>query len=216
MIIMYVVILRQDLGMWNHGYMYLGSWKGRSNRLMSIISIITRRERENIKLWGLDKFCVNWGVNCNTLGAPIPDPRACQVTTARCTPTPHPSPSIHTGSICWWARGVKGQVGGSIPTGNNPPSMNGRRRVRGWGASGCSNLTCSGTRDWCAKGVTKKCTFFVTPPDPLGLTRHPTCHHEWCNWIVCQTQEVRISGQVWKTWIFARYWCTAWRHLACR
>jgi len=22
--------------------------------------------------------------------------------------------------------------------------MNGRRRVRGWGASGCSNLTCSG------------------------------------------------------------------------
>ena len=49
-----------------------------------------------------------------------------------------------TGSICWFARGVKGQVGGSIPTGNNPPSMNGRRRVRGWGASGCSNLTCSG------------------------------------------------------------------------
>jgi len=38
----------------------------------------------------------------------------------------------------------KFQVGGSIPTGNNPPSMNGRRRVRGWGASGCSNLTCSG------------------------------------------------------------------------
>ncbi|QCD89119.1 hypothetical protein DEO72_LG4g57 [Vigna unguiculata] len=49
-----------------------------------------------------------------------------------------------TGSICWFARGVKGQVGGSIPTGNNPPSMNGRRRVMGWGASGCSNLTCSG------------------------------------------------------------------------
>ena len=42
--------------------------------------------------------------------------------------------------------GVKGQVGGSIPTGNNPPSMNGRRRVRGWGASGCSNLTASGAR----------------------------------------------------------------------
>jgi len=49
-----------------------------------------------------------------------------------------------TGSICWCARGVKGQVGGSIPTGNNPPSMNGRRRVRGWGALGCSNLTWSG------------------------------------------------------------------------
>ncbi|QCD92851.1 hypothetical protein DEO72_LG5g920 [Vigna unguiculata] len=76
------------------------------------------------------------------------------------TPQPsthHPSPSIHTGatgSICWCARGVKGQVGGSIPTGNNPPSMNGRRRVMGWGASGYSNLTCSGTRDWCARGVT--------------------------------------------------------------
>ena len=38
------------------------------------------------------------------------------------------------------------KVGGSIPTGNNPPSMNGRRRVRGWGASGCSNLTASGAR----------------------------------------------------------------------
>jgi len=49
-----------------------------------------------------------------------------------------------TGSICWCARGVKGQVGGSIPTGNNPPNMNGRRRVRGWGALGCSNLTWSG------------------------------------------------------------------------
>jgi len=34
---------------------------------------------------------------------------------------------------------VKGQVGGSIPTGNNPPNMNGRRRVMGWGALGCSN-----------------------------------------------------------------------------
>jgi len=35
------------------------------------------------------------------------------------------------------ARGVKGQVGGSIPTGNNPPNMNGRRRVMGWGVLGC-------------------------------------------------------------------------------
>jgi len=26
-------------------------------------------------------------------------PRACQVTTARCTPTPHPSPSIYTGWV---------------------------------------------------------------------------------------------------------------------
>jgi len=26
-------------------------------------------------------------------------PRACQVTTARCTPTPHPSPSIHIGWV---------------------------------------------------------------------------------------------------------------------
>ncbi|QCE16916.1 hypothetical protein DEO72_LG11g3935 [Vigna unguiculata] len=81
--------------------------------------------------------------------------RPCQVTAAQCTPTPHPSPSIHTGWVV--ASGnrtpnltfntltrVKGQVGGSIPTGNNPPSMNGRRRVRGWGALGCSNLTWSG------------------------------------------------------------------------
>jgi len=35
----------------------------------------------------------------NTPGAPIPGPRACQVTIARCTPTPHPSPSIHTGWV---------------------------------------------------------------------------------------------------------------------
>ena len=46
------------------------------------------------------------------------------------------------------------KVGGSIPTGNNPPSMNGRRRVRGWGASGCSNLTASGTRGGVARDVT--------------------------------------------------------------
>jgi len=59
-----------------------------------------------------------------------------------------------TGSICWWARGVKGQVGGSIPTGNNPPSMNGRRRVMGCGALGCSNLTASGTRGGVARDVT--------------------------------------------------------------
>ena len=48
-----------------------------------------------------------------------------------------------TGSICWFARGVKGQVGGSIPTGNNPPSMNGRRRVMGWGVLGCRPNTTS-------------------------------------------------------------------------
>ncbi|QCD86204.1 hypothetical protein DEO72_LG3g725 [Vigna unguiculata] len=59
-----------------------------------------------------------------------------------------------SGGICWFARGVKGQVGSSIPTGNNPPSMNGRRRVRGWGASGCSNLTASGTRGGVARDVT--------------------------------------------------------------
>ena len=46
------------------------------------------------------------------------------------------------GNICWFARGVKGQVEGSIPTGNNPPSMNGRRRVMGWGVLGCRpNIT---------------------------------------------------------------------------
>ena len=47
------------------------------------------------------------------------------------------SPVSTASSICWWARGVKGQVGGSIPTGNNPPSMNGRRRVMGWDVLGC-------------------------------------------------------------------------------
>ena len=51
-------------------------------------------------------------------------------------------------------RGVKGQVGGSIPTGNNPPSMNGRRRVMGWGALGCSNLTASGAQGGVARDVT--------------------------------------------------------------
>jgi len=59
-----------------------------------------------------------------------------------------------TGSIYWCARGVKGQVGDSIPTGNNPPSMNGRRRVMGWGALGCSNLTASGGRGGVARDVT--------------------------------------------------------------
>jgi len=57
-------------------------------------------------------------------------------------------------SLCWWARGVKGQVGGSIPTDNNPPNMNGRRRVMGWGALGCSNLTASGVRGGVARDVT--------------------------------------------------------------
>ncbi|QCD92698.1 hypothetical protein DEO72_LG5g766 [Vigna unguiculata] len=61
--------------------------------------------------------------------------------------TTHPPGMLQkSGSICWSARGVKGQVGGSIPTGNNPPSMNGRRRVMGWGTLGCSNLTASGAR----------------------------------------------------------------------
>jgi len=32
---------------------------------------------------------------CNIPGSPKP----CQVTTARCAPTPHPSPSIHTGWV---------------------------------------------------------------------------------------------------------------------
>ena len=64
---------------------------------------------------------------CNIPGYPSPSihtgPRGCQVTTAQCTPTPHPSPSIHTGWV--------------VATGNNPPSMNGRRRVMGWGVLGC-------------------------------------------------------------------------------
>ncbi|QCD94101.1 hypothetical protein DEO72_LG5g2180 [Vigna unguiculata] len=80
--------------------------------------------------------------SCNIPGYPSSGPRGCQVTTAQCTPTPHPSPSIPTGWVV--ANGnrtpnlsfntsgspadatscVKGQVGGSIPTGNDPPSMN--------------------------------------------------------------------------------------------
>ncbi|QCD86764.1 hypothetical protein DEO72_LG3g1290 [Vigna unguiculata] len=36
---------------------------------------------------------------CNIPGYPSSGPRGCQVTTARCTPTPHPSPSIHTGWV---------------------------------------------------------------------------------------------------------------------
>jgi len=32
--------------------------------------------------------------------------------------------------------------------------MNGRRRVRGWGALGCSNLTASGARGGVARDVT--------------------------------------------------------------
>ncbi|QCE11595.1 hypothetical protein DEO72_LG10g2828 [Vigna unguiculata] len=32
-------------------------------------------------------------------GYPSSSPRGCQVTTAQCTPTHHPSPSIHTGWV---------------------------------------------------------------------------------------------------------------------
>jgi len=42
--------------------------------------------------------------------------------------------------------------------------MNGRRRVRGWGASGCSNLTWSGR----ARDVTKKLGC-------IGLCSNLTC-----------------------------------------
>jgi len=42
----------------------------------------------------------------------------------------------------------------AISTGNNPPSMNGRRRVMGWGALGCSNLTASEARGGVARDVT--------------------------------------------------------------
>ena len=75
-----------------------------------------------------------------------------------------------TGSICWWARGVKGQVGGSIPTGNNPPNMNGRRRVMGWGALGCSNLTASGARGGVARDVTVSRVIHHKSKYPLNLT----------------------------------------------
>jgi len=34
--------------------------------------------------------------------------------------------------------------------------MNGRRRVRGWGALGCSNLTASGARGGVARDVTDR------------------------------------------------------------
>ena len=36
---------------------------------------------------------------CNIPGYPSSGPRGCQITTAQCTPTPHPSPSIHTGWV---------------------------------------------------------------------------------------------------------------------
>ena len=38
-------------------------------------------------------------LECNIPGYPSSGPRGCQVTTAQCTPTPHPSPSIHTGWV---------------------------------------------------------------------------------------------------------------------
>ncbi|QCD94271.1 hypothetical protein DEO72_LG5g2354 [Vigna unguiculata] len=81
---------------------------------------------------------------CNIPGAPLLGPQ-------RLSGYYSPMHTSTTGNICWCARGVKGQVGGSIPTGNNPPSMNGRRRVRGWGALGCSNLTASGARGGVAR-----------------------------------------------------------------
>ena len=70
MIITYVVILRQESCMRNHEYIYIyihiyGFWKGRSDKLMFIISIITWRERGDIGLCGLDKFYVNCVAWCN-------------------------------------------------------------------------------------------------------------------------------------------------------
>jgi len=37
--------------------------------------------------------------SCNITGYPSSGPRGCQVTTAQCTPTHHPSLSIHTGWV---------------------------------------------------------------------------------------------------------------------
>jgi len=49
--------------------------------------------------------------------------------------------------------------------------MNGRRRVRGWGASGCSNLTASGTRGGVARDVTKTPNLtFNTSGSPADAT----------------------------------------------
>jgi len=73
-------------------------------------------------------------LNCNCVVTTTPRQlRACQV----CSPIhPNPSPrdSLIAGTSC--AEGVKGQVGGSIPTGNNPPAM---RESRGEGL-GCIGL----------------------------------------------------------------------------
>jgi len=103
---------------------------------------------------GLDNcayFILVWCMYCNSLNVCVL--KHC-VNRSLLRPVKRTKNQCTTGSICWWARGVKGQVWGSIPTGNNPPSMNGRRRVMGWGALGCSNLTASGARGGVARDVT--------------------------------------------------------------
>ena len=51
--------------------------------------------------------------------------------------------------------------------------MNGWRRVMGWGALGCSNLTTSGARGGVARDVTKEVHFFVTSLAYTPLSVHP-------------------------------------------
>ena len=52
-------------------------------------------EDDDVATFGWLNFKCFSADTCNIPGSPKP----CQVTTARCAPTPHPSPSIHTGWV---------------------------------------------------------------------------------------------------------------------
>jgi len=54
---------------------------------------------------------------CNIPGYPSSGPRGCQVTTAQCTPTYHPSPSIHTGWVVASGYRTPNLTFNTLPTG---------------------------------------------------------------------------------------------------
>jgi len=95
-------------------------------------------------------------VYCNIPGYPSSGPRGCQVTTAQCTPTPHPSPPIHTGWV--------------VASGNRTPNLTFNTSgspadaTNCAGALGCSNLTASGARGGVARDVT--CTMYPISREP--------------------------------------------------
>jgi len=85
-------------------------------------------------------------ISCNIPGYPSSGPRGCQVTTARCTPTPHPSPSIHIGWV--------------VASGNRTPNLTFNTPGKLVDASSCADPRRG------SQGCYKKVHFFVTSLSP--------------------------------------------------